>query len=216
MLNHTTRAVAAVVTSLLFASSSPQAVAQDGWEEEEEVVIHLKKIRDQDSNYLSDITKATARAVSKSGEFKAVPHKRSASGPVIEVSPPTFSYAPYEEGLSTKEMASAGLSLVSGVGGLFGFADESKKVDEMNARLNEENAFLDAWDDNEQVMVTLTSRVVLLDENQGVEISRAINVEKVFDSKQAFLAQKNSLIEDAVVSEVKKVLVEYIEDDGGF
>jgi len=189
--------------------------AQDGWDEEE-VVIYLKKIRDEESNYLREVTKATARAVSKSGEFKALPHKGNATGPVIEVSPPAFSFEEYKDGMNTKEMASAGLSLVANVGGLFGFDDEVQKVDEMSARLNEENALLDAWGEDEQVMVTMTSRVLLLDEDAGVEIARAVKYEKVFNSKSEFMAQKHSLMENAIVGEVNKVLVEYLEDDSGF
>ena len=216
MRNFNQLVVLALIASLVLFSIPFFASAQDGWDEEE-VVIYLKKIRDTESNYLRDVTKATARAVSQGGEFKAMPHKRNATGPVLEVTPPAFTYAPYEDGMNTKELASAGLSLVSDVGDLFGFGDEANKVNDMNARLNEKNnAILDAWGENEKVMVTMTSSVLLLDDKQGVEISRAINYEKVFNSKSEFLAQKDALVEEAVVGEVKKVLVEYVEDDTGF
>lgn len=106
----------AILSSLTFLTFSAQA--QDSWDEDG-VTIYIKKIRDEESNYLRDVTRATAREVSKSGEFIAKPHKRSVSG-------------------------------------------------------------------------------------SGVEISRTISYEQVFDSKSEFLAKKESLIQDAIVGEVKK------------
>ncbi|EAQ97594.1 hypothetical protein [Congregibacter litoralis] len=189
------------------------AYAQEGFDDEE-VVVYLKKIRDEESNYLREVTKATARAVSKSGEFIARPHKRNSSGLVIEVEPPAFSFEPHKEGMSTKEMATAGLSLVSDVGSIFGFGKEASKATEVNARLNQNNAILDNWGDDEQVMVSMLSRVLLTDEESGVEITRTISHEQVFDSKSEFLEQKDALLEGAIVVEVKKALVEYLDDSG--
>lgn len=203
----------AILSSLTFLTFSAQA--QDSWDEDG-VTIYIKKIRDEESNYLRDVTRATAREVSKSGEFIAKPHKRSVSGPIIEVSPPVFNYAQYKDGMSAKEMATAGLSIVSDVGSLFGFGQEAQKVNEVTARLNQNSAILDAWSDDEQVMVTMQSRVLLTDSGSGIEISRTISYEQVFDSKSEFLAKKESLIQDAIVGEVKKVLVEYLDDDSGF
>ncbi|WP_395345137.1 hypothetical protein PN836_009775 [Ningiella sp. W23] len=206
-----------IFSSLLVLNvASFSVLAQDDFDEfdAEQVTVFVKKIRDEESNYLRDVTIATAKAISKSGEFKAKPFKRNSKGPVIEVQPPAFSYQPHKEGMSAKEMATAGLSLVSDVGGLFGFGEESAKVNEMNARLNQNNAILDAWGDNEQVMVSMQSRVMLIDDDTGVEISRTIKYEKVFDSKETFVNQKEGIIQDAIVGEVKKVLVEYLDDSG--
>ncbi|MCC5826676.1 hypothetical protein [Alkalimonas sp.] len=201
------------LASLAFVSLPFSGPAQAGWGAEE-VVIYIKRIRDEQNNYLRDVTLATARAVSESGEFKALPHKRNAKGPVIEVSPPTFNYAQYQGGMNAREMTTAGLSVVSDVSNLFGFGNRTRRLNEVNARLNRNSAILDAWGDNDQVMVTMQSRVLLFDQVAGVEIARAIDYEKVFNSKSEFLAQKDSLIQEAVVSEVKKVLVEYLEDSG--
>jgi hypothetical protein len=187
------------------------ASSQEGFDEEL-VVVHIKKIRDEESNYLRTVTKATAREVMKGGEFEAKLHKRNAKGPVIEVTPPAFNFAKYQEGMSTKEMATAGLSLVSEVGSMFGFGEEAAKVNEMNARMNSNNSLLAAWGEDEQVMVTMNSRVLLFDDNTGIEISRSISYEQVFDSKSEFMEQKEAIIQNAVVGEVKKVLVEYLED----
>lgn len=200
---------ALVCVSLPFSSQ-----AQDGWGVEE-VVIYVKRIRDERNNYLRDATMAAARAVSDSGDFKAQPHQRNSRGPVIEVSPPTFSYAQYQEGMSAREMTTAGLNVVSDVGNLLGFGNRTRRVNEVNARLNQNNAILDAWGDNEQVLVTMKSRVLLLDQASGVEISRVIDYEKVFNSKDEFMAQRDQLIQDAVVSEVRNVLAEY-QDGSGF
>lgn len=115
-----------------------------------------------------------------------------------------FNYAQYKDGMSATEMASAGLSIVSDVGSLFGFGQEAQKVNEVTARLSQNSAILDAWSDDEQVMVTMQSRVLLTDSGSGVEISRTISYEQVFDSKSEFLAKKESLIQDAIVGEVKK------------
>jgi hypothetical protein len=128
------------------------------------------------------------------------------------VSPPAFNFAKYQQGMSTTEMATAGLSLVSEMGSMFGFGKEASKVNEMNARMNSNNSLLAAWGENEQVMVTMESSVMLTDDTTGIEIRRTINYEQVFDSKSDFMAQKESIIQNAVVGEVKKVLVEYLED----
>ena len=63
------------VLALLFVlvSSIPlQANAQDGFDDEE-VIVFLKKIRDEDRNYLRDVTTSIARDISNSGEFIAKP-----------------------------------------------------------------------------------------------------------------------------------------------
>ncbi|MFC4700529.1 hypothetical protein ACFO4O_10190 [Glaciecola siphonariae] len=197
------------VLSLCLVSLSVNA--QEGFDDEA-IVVHVKKIRDEDSNYLRGVTKAAAREITKGGEFEAKLHKRNAKGPVIEVRPPAFNFAKYQEGMSTKEMATAGLSLVSEVGSMFGFGEEAAKVNEMNARINSNNSLLAAWGEDEQVMVTMESRVLLIDDTTGIEISRSISYEQVFDSKSSFMEQKESIIQTAVVGEVKKVLVEYLED----
>jgi hypothetical protein len=199
------------VFALVLSALSFNAISQEGFDEEL-VVVHIKKIRDEESNYLRSVTKATAREVMKGGEFEAKLYKRNAKGPFIEVSPPAFNFAKYQEGMSTKEMATAGLSLVSEVGSMFGFGEEASKVNEVNARMNSNNSLLAAWGDDEQVMVTMQSRILLLDDNTGIEISRSISYEQVFDSKNDFMEQKESIIQNAVVGEVKKVLVEYLED----
>ena len=214
MFTYTKFALSIILVAFATISLPFSALAQDGWDIEE-VVIYIKRIRDERNNYLRDVTLATARAVSDSGEFKAQPHQRNSRGPVIEVSPPTFSYAQYQEGMSAREMTTAGLSVVSDVGNLLGFGNRTRRVNEVNARLNQNNAILDAWGDNEQVLVTMKSRVLLLDQASGIELSRVIDYEKVFSSKDEFMAQRDQLIQDAVVSEVRNVLAEY-QDGSGF
>jgi hypothetical protein len=210
-MNIRTSFLALCAITFALGSAPFNASSQEGFDEEL-VVVHIKKIRDEESNYLRTVTKATAREVMKGGEFEAKLHKRNAKGPVIEVTPPAFNFAKYQEGMSTKEMATAGLSLVSEVGSMFGFGEEAAKVNEMNARMNSNNSLLAAWGEDEQVMVTMNSRVLLFDDNTGIEISRSISYEQVFDSKSEFMEQKEAIIQNAVVGEVKKVLVEYLED----
>ncbi|MBT0586659.1 hypothetical protein [Alteromonas oceanisediminis] len=187
------------------------ANAQDGFDDEE-VVVYLKKIRDAQGNYLSTVTKAAAKHINSGGEFKAKRYRRDAKGPVISVASPQFQFAEYKDGMSTKEMATAGLSLVSEVGSLFGFGEEAAKVAEVNSSLNRDSALLDAWGDNQQVMVTMNSSVELIEPSTGVEITRTVQFEKVYDSKATFMSERDTIIQDAVLAEIKLVLVEYIED----
>ena len=200
-----------LIFAVLSLSAAPQLHAQDGFDDEE-IIVHLKKIRDSKGNYLADITKATARHIGSTGEFKAKRYRRGAKGPVITVATPQFHFAEYKDGMSTKEMATAGLSLVSEVGNLFGFGEEAAKVNEVNSSLNQESALLDAWGDNQQVMVTMDSSVELVDPDSGAEITRTITFEKVYDSKDDFTRERDAIIQEAVLAEVKLVLVEYIDD----
>ena len=200
-----------VLASLLLLT---QSFAQEGFDDEE-VVVFLKKIRDDESNYLREVTKAAAREISKTGEFLAKPYKRNVTGPTVSVDAPQFSFTPHKTGLSTKEMASAGLSLVSDIGSIFGKSKESQKANELNAKLSNNEA-LAGWGKNEKMKVSMRSKVTLFDNDSGDEIIRTINVEQVFNSKDAFLQEKESMIQEAIVGEVKKVLVEYLEDDSGF
>lgn len=206
-------AIAVIFTSFALAvfTFSSHVFAQEGFDDEV-IAVSIKKIRDDESNYLRNVTKATAKEVNKGGEFVAKLYKRNAKGAVIEVQPPIFNFEKYKEGMNTKEMATAGLELVSSVGSLFGFDEESAKVQETKRRLNANNSILNAWGDDEKVMVTMTSRVDIVDEQTGVEINRAINFQKVYDSKTKFVSEKESIIQEAVVAEVKKALAEFLED----
>jgi hypothetical protein len=203
------------VLALLFVlvSSIPlQANAQDGFDDEE-VIVFLKKIRDEDRNYLRDVTRSIARDISNSGEFIAKPYKNNSKGAVVEVSPPQFSFETQKSGMSTSEVASMGLSIASDIGSLFGRDKEVQKANEANARLHKNKDVLDKWGDNEKVKVTMSSKVLLLDKQSDREITRTVKYERVFDSKQEFLAEKESIIQSALSAEVKKVLVEFLEDD---
>jgi hypothetical protein len=205
--------VSLIILSLYFLPLSANLHAQEGFDDEE-IIVFLKKIRDEDSNYLRDVTRATAKEMSRSGEFKARPYKRNSKGPVIEVSSPVFNFAKHKDGMSTKEIATATLSIASDIGSIFGYDKEAAQVDETNARINQNNALLDNWGDNEKVLVTMNSRVMLIDNESGAEISRTIKFEKVFNSKQDFTSQKEAIIQEAITKQVKKVLVEYLDDSG--
>lgn len=185
--------------------------AQEGFDDEE-ITVHLKKIRDDENNYMRNVTKAAAREISKSGEFKAKLYKRKATGPIISVQSASFDFAPYKDGMNTKELASAGLGLVTEVGSLFGFDKEASKASELNQRLNSKNSMLSNWGDGQQIMVTLDTVVTLIDDDTGSEIRRNVEFQQVFDSKDEFESSKEAIIQTAVVREVKNVLVEYLED----
>lgn len=77
---------------------------------------------------MSDISKAAAKTLSKSGEFSIKRYKSKSykSGPIVTVSSPSFGFAPHKDGMSTKEMVSTGLALVSELGGMFGFGEQAE------------------------------------------------------------------------------------------
>jgi hypothetical protein len=183
-------------------------------DEEEVVLVYLDKIRDIEGNYLIDVTKATAKFLSKTGEYKVKRYKRKnyESGPVIRVQPPKFSFAPHKDGMSTKEMASVGLGLVADVGGLFGFDKEANKAKEADYRIAKNGELLDRFDDDQQIVVTMDSRVLVEDEDSGVEVSRKIKFKKIFENKSLFLEQQDEVIQKEVITALKVALVEYVED----
>jgi hypothetical protein len=183
-------------------------------EEEEVVLVYLDKIRDAEGNYLMDVTKATAKFLSKTGEYKVKRYKRKSyeSGPIIRINPPKFTFAPHKDGMSTKELAAAGLGLVADVGGLFGFDKEADKAKEADRRLAKNGDLLDRFDDDQQILVTMESRVLVEDEDTGAEVSRKIKFKKVFENKALFLEKQDAVIQKEVIAALKVALVEYVED----
>jgi hypothetical protein len=183
-------------------------------EEEEVVLVYLDKIRDAEGNYLMDVTKATAKFLSKTGEYKVKRYKRKSyeSGPIIRINPPKFTFAPHKDGMSTKELAAAGLGLVADVGGLFGFDKEADKAKEADRRLAKNGDLLDRFDDDQQILVTMESRVLVEDEDTGAEVSRKIKFKKVFENKALFLEKQDEVIQKEVIAALKVALVEYVED----
>lgn len=206
------RVIPVLLSCFLFFSINTFANEFD--EEEEVVLVYLDKIRDVEGNYLIDVTKATAKFLSKTGEYKVKRYKRKnyKSGPIIRVQPPKFTFAPHKDGMSTKEIASAGLGLVADVGGLFGFDKEANKAKEADQRLAENSDLLDRFDDEQQISVTMDSRVLVEDEDSGVEVSRKIKFKKVFKNKSQFLEQQNGVIQKEVIAALKVALIEYVED----
>jgi hypothetical protein len=183
-------------------------------EEDEAIVIYLKKIRDNEGNYLVDVTKAAAKAVSQSGEFQVKRYKRKSysEGPVINVQSPQFTYEPYKEGMSRKEIASAGLALASDVGELFGFGQKAQKAREAKARMENPNGLLSRMSDKQELLVTMQARVEVINETTGDEAIRKIKFEQVFDNKHKFLEQKELIIQQEIVAGIKMAIVEFIED----
>ncbi|GEM_PF-6906633 len=187
------------------------AYAQEGFDDEA-TPIYLKKIRDMDGNYLKELTRATAKELSTSGEFIAKPFKRSSPpGPVVEVDSPSFNYSSHKDGMSTKEIADAGLGLVRDVGGLLGFDKEANKANEIQWRMNR-NRSLDAWGEDEKILVTMVSKVYLTDKQTGEQITRSIKQEKVFESKNHFVKSRDKMVQDAVIPAVKRAVAEYVDD----
>ena len=199
---------------VFFGLTANMSIANEFDDEEEVVLVYLDKIRDVEGNYLMDVTKATAKFLSKTGEYKVKRYKRKSyeSGPIIKIQPPKFSFSPHKDGMSTKDIASAGLGLVADVGGLFGFDKEVKKAKDVDYRLAKNGDLLDKFDDDQQIMVTMDSRVLIEDEDTGAEVSRKIKFEQVFENKSIFLEQQDEVIQKEVMSAVKVALIEYVED----
>lgn len=183
-------------------------------DEEEPVIVYLNKIRDSEGNYLVDVTKAVARSLSKSGEFKVKRYRKKSykSGPVITVKSPELVFAAYKDGMSTKEMATAGLALVSDVGDLFGFGKEASKARETNEKLNAPDGLLTKMSDDEALLVKMKIEVIVEDRDTGDEASRTINSENVFENKKVFKSKEIELMQDEILVAVKKTMVEFIED----
>jgi hypothetical protein len=209
------RSLTLLVLLIFMASIKPvNANEFDEFDEEEIMVIYLKKIRDNEGNYLVDVTKAAARAVSQSGEFRVKRYKRKSyeEGPVINVQSPQFTYAPYKDGMSRKEMASAGLALASDVGELFGFGKKVQKAREAKARMETPNGLLSRMSDKQELLVTMQAQIEVIDDATGDEAIRKIKFEQVFSNKSEFLEQKELIVQQEVVAGIKMALVEFIED----
>lgn len=183
-------------------------------DEDEMTVIYLKKIRDSEGNYLVDITKAAARAVSKTGEFDVKRYKRKSykEGPVISVQSPQFTYAPYKDGMSRKEIATAGLALASDVGEIFGFGKKARQAREAKARMENPEGLLSRMSEKQELLVTMEARIEVIDDATGDEAVRKIKFEQVFSNKNDFLEQKEQVIQQEVVAGIKMALAEFFED----
>jgi len=183
-------------------------------DEDEPIIIYLTKIRDAEGNYLADVTKAVARSLSKSGEFKVKRYRKKSykSGPVITVKSPELVFTAYKDGMSAKEMATAGLALVSDVGDLFGFGKEAEKARETNDKLNGPDGLLAKMSDDEALLVKMKIEVVVEDRDTGDQASRTINSENVFENKNVFKSKEIDLMQDEILIAVKKTMVEFIED----
>lgn len=204
----------AITTVFLFLWTCT-SIAQEGFDDfdDEPTVVLLKKIRDDDSNYLRDVTRSIAREINKTGEFVAKPYKNGRKGAVIDVRAPQFDFVVEKSGLSASEMASTGLSIAADIGSIFGRDEDARKAVELNNRLQNNKQVLDQWSDNEDVKVTMHSQISLFDSESGKEVNRTVKYEKVFNNKADFLAQKESIIQASLSSEIKKALVEFLEDD---
>ena len=65
--------------------------------------------------------------------------------------------------------------------------------------------------DDDALMVSMSIQVLIEDDN-GVEVRRSSNSDTVFASKAAFKAKEHDLMQDEILSAVKKAMGEYIED----
>lgn len=214
ILNLFTRAIFLTLFFTAFLVVSGGSIADEFDDFDDDVtVIYLKKIRDAEGNYLADITKAAAKALSKSGEFSVKRYKSKSykSGPIITVSSPSFAFTPHKDGMSTKELATTSLALVSELGGIFGLGKQAEKAREANDKINDPNSVLAGMSDDDALLVTMNIRV-LIEDDSGVEVSRVSNSETVFENKSGFKAKEQDLMRNEILSAVKKAMGEYIED----
>jgi len=197
----------------LFFTYSTHAIADDFDDEDEVIIAYLKKIRDNNKNYLPNVMKATARAISKGGEFKIKKYKRKKykNGPIIEVNSLKFNFSPYKEGMSNSEIANAGLETLASIGDLFGYGDKAKKLRTTNEKLQDPDGILEKFSDDEQILITMNATVKIYD-NDDIEISRNVKYEKVFNNKSDFKKKQNQIIEAQLIKSIKIGLIEYLEE----
>lgn len=200
-------------SQFLFLAISAHADEFDD-DEADVVKVYLKKIRDNEGNYLANVTRATSRSISKGGEFSVSKYSKNKykSGPIISVNAPVFDFSPHKEGMSTTDMATVGLETLASIGDIFGHSDKAEKLRETNYQLQDSKDMLDQMSDDVELLVTMTSEVELYDEANEVEIRRSIKFEYVFPSKIQFAKQKEKVIEEEVTAAIKLVLLEYIEE----
>lgn len=204
-----------LVTALGMVSPGTWSEEDDFFDDEEPVIVYLKKIRDNNGVYLREVTKGLAKSISKSGEYSVKRYNPSTykAGPVITVSAPGYDVSENSSESTTKKVTNASIKMVSSLGGLFGKDKEVEELKEVQTELNDEEGMLNMIPDNVEVLVQLRSNVSMVDSASGAESSIPIFAEQTYSDKQEYLDQRDELFSKSLYKAVMTSLADLDSGD---
>ncbi len=211
----TTIRIVLMLAALAVVALTPPVTFADDFDDEEPVIVYLKKIRDSNGIYLRDVTKSLAKSVSSSGEYQVKRYNPNSykSGPVITVSAPGYDVAENTKSSATKKVTNAGIKMVSSLGGLFGKDKEAAELEEVQTELNDEDGLLNMIPDNVEILVQMRSNVSLVDTAADVESSVPVLAERVYSNKQQYMDERDALFADALLKAVMMSLADMESGD---